>query len=329
MIYSDNSVAFIHTDYNLSPEDYLVVKRSSTTSLDERYLVFSRKKVMSHAKEVVKYLNVYHHHWLCILPISHIAGLMVHARAEVSEGSYSELKKWNVNSFFQEIQKYNNVICSIVPTQLYDLIKTDQFPPKNLKLLIVGGDYLSDKLKAKAISLGYPLVFSYGMSEACSTVALAENEGFTRIPGQEISVEDEIIYIKSDYSYDFEINQTKKNIKENKNSNIKTSDHGEIKGTQLFFKGRCSDVVVINGFNYNLKSLQSEFSKFFPKQIHVYLMAIKSERKGHKLVLFYESESKLSPEINFSIKPDQLIRVDQFSRTSLGKIRIEELKMLI
>ena len=114
--------------------------------------------------------------WLSPLPFFHISGLAPFARS--FEGGFSclksQLKRWNAKAFYQELVASKASFSSLVPAQVYDLIQLRLKGPRGLRAVMVGGGALSPLLYQKARELHWPILPSYGLTEAGGTVACAQ-----------------------------------------------------------------------------------------------------------------------------------------------------------
>ena len=111
--------------------------------------------------------------WLIPLPLFHVSGLSILARCFLSGSSYQVLKAWDPEVFTQTLQKEKITLSSLVPSQLYDLIRKGLHPPKGLRAVLVGGDFLSPYLYKEARKNSWPVLPCYGMSETGSHIACA------------------------------------------------------------------------------------------------------------------------------------------------------------
>ncbi len=82
---------------------------------------------------------------------------------------------------------------SLVPTQLYRLLKTGNVP-KKAKCLLIGGAPLSPKLFKEACH--FPLYRSYGMTETSSMIALQSPNQSAVLPEAKISIQQGEIYVR-------------------------------------------------------------------------------------------------------------------------------------
>jgi O-succinylbenzoic acid--CoA ligase len=100
--------------------------------------------------------------WLCPLPLSHIGGLMVLLRSWLT-GTTAVLGPTDTPGV---------TVASLVPTQLARLI--DRPPPPALRCVMLGGAPADPTLLVRARDAGWPVRPSYGLTQACSAVALAD-----------------------------------------------------------------------------------------------------------------------------------------------------------
>src|SRR4051812_8591923 len=100
--------------------------------------------------------------WLCPLPLSHIGGLMVLLRSLRSR----------TTAVIGPAGTPEVTVASLVPTQLARLIH--RAPAPSLQCVMLGGAPADPTLLTRARDAGWPVRPSYGLTQACSAVALAE-----------------------------------------------------------------------------------------------------------------------------------------------------------
>lgn len=110
--------------------------------------------------------------WLIALPLHHVGGFSILARALLSGSSvvHSDTP-WSPEDFVRRIQHQGVTLVSLVPTQVHDLVQLNLASPARLRAAIVGGGGMSLELAKAARSLGWPVYQSYGMTEAASQIA--------------------------------------------------------------------------------------------------------------------------------------------------------------
>jgi len=110
--------------------------------------------------------------WLWSLPAFHVGGLSILWRCFLAGAAVQ---------FFSKGEKLSTAlgmaaptIISLVPTQLQELISEGFRCPPDLRSVIVGGAPITPQLLQDAISLGYPIRTTYGLTETSSMVTLSE-----------------------------------------------------------------------------------------------------------------------------------------------------------
>ena len=107
-------------------------------------------------------------------------------------------------------------------------------------------------------------------------------------------------------------------------------DHLQVRGREIKVLGRESEIIKILGETVNLNVLKEKLSSFFEDPLFVH--PVGDPRRGFKLELYVEKDSGESSVnldvINQKLMPyekiSRLMCIDQFERTSLGKINKPE-----
>jgi o-succinylbenzoate---CoA ligase len=273
--------------------------------------------------------------WVNILPYYHVGGLSTLARAHLSHASHYTLSsRWDPALFTSTLVDKKATLTSLVPTQLYDLVKSNIKAPSSLRRVFVGGDYLSDLIKEKAIALGWSVVRTYGMSETCSQIALEPlNSSCLKILSHmELSTDLKgRLCIKSEAlltAYGVE-NLGKIDLFDPKNNGVFIAeDFVEIQNDQLKVLGRATHFVKILGEGVSLSKLEGLMQECL-KTKECLIKCIEDDRAGVKLKLicagvnFKEIEKGLA-QFNKKVLPYEKVHlwelVDKLPRTFLGKL---------
>jgi O-succinylbenzoic acid--CoA ligase len=110
--------------------------------------------------------------WMLALPLHHVGGFSILARCYVSDASWTQLEgKWDPQRFAETCEREKVTLTSLVPTQVYDLVAAKLHGPSSLRAIVVGGGALDPSLGRQAQELGWPVLQSYGMTEAGSQIA--------------------------------------------------------------------------------------------------------------------------------------------------------------
>jgi o-succinylbenzoate---CoA ligase len=310
---------------------------SSGTSGTLKGYAISREALFTNASAVNKHFALTKSDvWGLSLPIYHIGGLSVLARAHLLNNKVIDLRKWDVNSWMEKIQEVT--ITTIVPTQLYDLVKFGLRSPANLRYLVVGGDFLSSTLKEEALKLGWPVIRTFGMSEVSSQLASSKSpasDDLEILSIHEVKTNDEDrLLIKSPslftLQFSYENSLKVKTLRElcDKEGFYKTFDQASILGNTISHLGRLSDDFKISGHLVNLNQIKDTLGQYLIEhdlfgQIEIVLES--DERKGKKLVLLTLPElDKAHTEIAsllYPVKIDEVRVIESFARTALGKLK--------
>lgn len=161
----------------LKNEKYFgIVSSGSSGDPLGRLFVLSREAIFSSAQAVNQWFDCSREDiWLKVLPTFHVGGIGILARAQLSGAKIyeSKMNRWNARNFYEELVVSRATLISLVATQLFDLVEEELKAPEFLRVVILGGGPLHADLRERAISLGWPVYPSYGLTECCSQVATA------------------------------------------------------------------------------------------------------------------------------------------------------------
>ncbi len=148
---------------------------TSGSSGQPKWVAHTRSSLLASAAGVNRHLQASAaDRWLCALPTFHVGGAAVHARAALTNSPVFSLKgKWDAQHCLVALAEQRITLTSLVPTQLQDLVQAELHGPPLLRAIVVGGGALSGPLWLQARKLGWPVLPSYGLTEAGSQVATA------------------------------------------------------------------------------------------------------------------------------------------------------------
>ncbi len=133
--------------------------------------VLSEKKSISRA-----------HFWGNCLPLHHAGGLTIIFRALLSGTGIFLWNRFDTGIIIGDVFKYPEIRrISLVPTMLKRLLAcmadSGKAPPLTLQQVLVGGGPASQELILRARKSGWPVSFSYGMTETCGQIASQKTDG--------------------------------------------------------------------------------------------------------------------------------------------------------
>jgi O-succinylbenzoic acid--CoA ligase len=156
-----------------------VLFESSGSTGDPKWIAISKQALLVSAAAVNRHLGVTKKScWGLALPPRHVGGFGVAARAyEAGCGFRDYGRPWDAAEFREWLALHKITHTSLVPTQVHDLVKAKLTAPASLAAIVVGGGHLDASTGQAARDLGWPVLASYGMTEAASQIA-------TQDPGQ-------------------------------------------------------------------------------------------------------------------------------------------------
>lgn len=157
----------------------LVLFRTSGSEGRPKWIGHTRAGLRASAEAVNAFLQVMpEDRWLRALPRFHVGGFGVEARAWVAHRVPCATLpgKWSAEMFWTMCHEQQITLTTLVPTQVFDLVRLGRRAPASLRAVIVGGGELRPALFEQARALGWPVRASYGLTEAASMVAAQAEE---------------------------------------------------------------------------------------------------------------------------------------------------------
>jgi len=151
----------------------LVFFRTSGTMGTPKWVGLSREALEHSAMVVNMHLRVGTSSvWGLALPLHHVGGMGVVARAHEAGCELEVFPcKWQEHDFVGWVASMEVTHTSLVPTQVHDIVASGLRAPSCLRAVVVGGGQLSEDVGLAARALGWPVLASYGMTEAGSQIA--------------------------------------------------------------------------------------------------------------------------------------------------------------
>lgn len=158
-----------------------VLFESSGSSGPPKWLALTKDALLLSAAAVNARLRVTDGScWGLALPWHHVGGFGVLARAfEAGCRQVRFADRWHPAGFRAWLAEHRVSHTSLVPAQVHDLTVAGLTAPPELQAVVVGGGRLATATGRAARALGWPVLASYGMTEAGSQIATQELAALT------------------------------------------------------------------------------------------------------------------------------------------------------
>ncbi len=112
--------------------------------------------------------------WLATLAWAHVGGLAVPLRAAAAGATVALAgPRFDAASVARALGELAVTHLSLVPAMLHGLLAAGARPPGSLRAVLLGGAATPPDLAERALSAGWPIALTYGLTEAGSQVATA------------------------------------------------------------------------------------------------------------------------------------------------------------
>lgn len=160
---------------SLAPESLLAVLSTSGSTGKPKGVALSRRAFLASAQADAANLGRQAgDRTLLSLPLAHVGGLSIVTRNLISRLAIvlpTPGPRFEPKAFAHWIDRFDVTLLSLVPTMLQRLISAGVSPGRSLRAVLLGGAAASPALIEQARSLGWPILRTYGLTEACSQVA--------------------------------------------------------------------------------------------------------------------------------------------------------------
>jgi O-succinylbenzoic acid--CoA ligase len=160
-----------------------VLFETSGTADTPQWIALSKMALLASAAAVNRHLEVTPTScWGLVLPPHHVGGFGVAARAFAAGCGFRSFdRRWSACAFVPWITENQVTHVSLVPTQVHDLVTAGLHAPASLRAIVVGGGRLDEATGRMARALGWPVLASYGMTEAASQIATQGLDSLTNL----------------------------------------------------------------------------------------------------------------------------------------------------
>lgn len=121
--------------------------------------------------------------WLACMPLFHVGGMAIVLRSAIYGTSFVIHEGFDERAVIDSLHHQGITTLSVVATMLQRVLDADErAAPPTLRAVLVGGGPVPEVLLQRAMKRGYPVIQTYGLTEAASQVAtLAPGDALTHI----------------------------------------------------------------------------------------------------------------------------------------------------
>lgn len=283
--------------------------------------------------------------WLACLPLHHIGGMAIVYRCAAAGATLVLHEGFDPEAVLADLKRRRVSHISLVPAMLARLLDRsgDGAPPESLRCALAGGGELSVALLRRARRAGWPVMPTYGLSEACSQVATLRSppENWRAgdvghpLPGVAVQIADGRIRVRGATVMAGYANPRRRSGQGVVDGWFETSDLGRMDADgRLTVLGRDDDVLVSGGVNVHPAQVE-EVLAACPGVAAVAVTGRKHEVWGDQLVALVQGGA--SPQaldawcrerLPAALRPREYLRVDALPHTPMGKLDRRGLKRL-
>jgi len=185
----------------------LAVLPTSGTTGSPRAVLLSRRAFVASARASALNLGWQpEDRWLANLPLAHVGGLSILTRCLIARRTAVLVAPTRGEQLAAAVEQHGISLLSLVPPllqRLFDIRPSWQLP-RRVRAILVGGAALPNRLRHEAAARGWPVLATYGLTEACSQVATQRCNGpgprelgaGVALPGTQIRIVDGRIQIR-------------------------------------------------------------------------------------------------------------------------------------
>ncbi len=311
-----------------------VIFETSGSTGQPKYIVLRKDALLLSAHAVNDWLGVNPESvWGLALPMDHVGGFGVAARAYAAGCGFSEcVGKWDAKSFVEWLVRERVSHVSLVPTQIHDLLAAGLRGAPSLRAVVVGGGRLSDEMGQAARDAGWPVLASYGMTEAGSQVAtqsitaleLPFVEGVMELlPIWDAEVTaDGLLRLRGDALFCGVV--AGGNYHPRVGEWFTTNDRAEVSGTMIRPLGRADTRIKVLGELVDVEGVERDLIGLCGVSLAV--IALPDARRENELVAVFEGEVPDVCVADYNSRapgPERIMRscgIGAFPRSGMGKL---------
>lgn len=311
---------------------------TSGTTGSPKLVVLSKSAIAASADASAENLGWREHdRWLVNLTLAHVGGfaavlrcLFARKTMVLSQAGFEPLR------FMREVEAHDVTLASLVPTMLRAIVGLERRAPPSLRAMLIGGASAEPELLEHAQSLGYPVLPTYGLSEAGSQVCThAPGQPWTRgdgvgrpLAGFELRTRREEIQVRGPALFDGYLDDIRRGHTRAKNAWFSTGDLGHIDDNgRLTIVGRKHARIITGGENVDPLEVERVLCSV-PGVRGAVVFGIPDGKFGEAVAAIVEASAGVLPALRSAVEvrlapfkwPRSIRFVDELERSSIGKV---------
>ena len=273
--------------------------------------------------------------WLICLPLHHVAGLAILARARVSGAGLVVHAGFEIDAVASSPSAERTTLVSLVPTMLHRLLAADA-PMRSFRRIVIGGAPLPPAVRARATSAGAVVVDAYGLSETWGGILLdgAPIAGAAVMLGDN----DEVLLRGPMVMRAYRLRPDETAAAFTPDGWLRTGDVGvQDPDGRIRIVDRRKDLVISGGVNISPRAVEDALADH-PEIDDVAVVGTPDEEWGERVVAYVVPRDPRAPVTLADVRafgrdqlaathlPRELVLVDAIPRTDGGKILRRELR---
>ncbi len=327
----------------LDGETPLAVVQTSGTGGRPKGVVLSRRAFAAAAAASAENLGWRDDdRWLLSLPVAHVGGLSIVTRCLAARRTVvaEPLPRFDPAAAARLVERRRITLLSLVPTMLRRLLDLEGWrPPERLRAILVGGAAVPPALLDRAADRGWPVLVTYGLTEACSQVATQRygtvprgGRGAEPVAGMEVRIRGGVIELRGPSLLSGYLPPPAEPFL-TADGWFRTGDLGELERSgasaagRLHVLGRADEVIVTGGENVHPLEVEQALEEH-PAILAACVFGVDDPEWGQVVAAALvaarrlgdrELRSFLAARLAPHQRPRRVARLDELPRTALGK----------
>ncbi len=286
--------------------------------------------------------------WLLAMPPAHVGGLSILTRCLIARRCVVlDPGPFDPAATIRLLEREAVTLLSVVPTMLRRLLASEDprwRPSPALRAVLVGGAAFPQAMRTRAVSMGTPVLSTYGCTEACSQVAtqtLAQvglpGSG-APLPGVDVRIAAGEIQVRGETLMQGYLGQHSADEPWTDDGWLRTGDLGAFAPDgQLVVRGRVDDVIVTGGENVAPEEVEA-WLQCVPGVAAACVFGVDDDEWGERVVAAIVTEApafdadtlraRMNQELAAHKRPKDLAILDAFPLNRSGKVDRTMLRML-